>query len=78
MRQGASGATTFLCWQGGFPDIVRPPLQRHASLDTINDATMRLCRIDIPAPCHPIAPGLSRAGRGEATPTALLLTEPAA
>jgi hypothetical protein len=41
-----------------------------ASLSTINAATMRLCRADLPAS--------ARSSRLEAAPTALLLTEPTA
>ena len=41
-----------------------------ASLSTINAATMRLCREDLPASAH--------SSRLEAAPTAFLLTEPTA
>ena len=41
-----------------------------ASLSTINAATMRLCRADLPAAAHP--------SRLKAAPRAFLLTEPRA
>jgi hypothetical protein len=35
----------------------RTPPRGPASLSTINAATMRLCRVDYPASCHPITEG---------------------
>ena len=45
-----------------------------ALFSTINDATMRLCRADLPATAH----SSPRACRGRSAPTAFLLTEPTA
>jgi hypothetical protein len=54
--QSASGASTFL-WSKkgppGFPPQPRP--KGPASLSTIDAATMRLCRADLPASRHPIS-----------------------
>jgi len=44
------------------------PPEGLASLSTVNGATMRLCRADLPASAHSL--------RQEAAPTACLLTEP--
>ena len=60
----------YLPWMTGVTSKLstRPAPRDPASLSTINAATMRLCRADLPASPH--------SSRLEAAPTGLLLTEP--
>ena len=73
----------YLPWMTGLPhklSTTTPP-KGMASLSTINAATMRLCRADLPASAHSsrLASGLERpTARREVAPTAFLLTEPTA
>jgi len=62
----------YLPWMTGVTpklSTITPP-KGLASLFTINAATMRLCRADLPATAH--------SSRLEAAPTAFVLTEPTA
>jgi hypothetical protein len=74
-----------LPWMTGVIPKLSPtnPPKGLASLSTINGATMRLCRADLPASAHSSrlpfgAAQCPEPAEGEAAPTAFLLTEPTA